>query len=107
VYNNFPCPQDVSDAQRQRVDRTAQDVLDARAQFPDATLADLYDPNAMPAVLRNAHTALDRAVDACYRRQPFTSERQRLEFLFALYEQLVAPMAPTPRARRRRAPRRQ
>jgi type I restriction-modification system DNA methylase subunit len=103
VYNNFPWPQDVADAKRQRVEQSAQAVLDARAQFPEATLADLYDPNAMPAPLRRAHDQLDRAVDACYRRPPFTSERQRLEFLFNLYEQFVAPLTgPTTRQRRQR-----
>ena len=34
---------------------------------------------------------LDRAVERCYRKEPFTSDRQRVEYLFALYEQLVAP----------------
>jgi hypothetical protein len=59
----------------------------------------------MPAELRRAHDALDRAVDRCYRTPPFTSERHRLEFLFALYEQLTAPLAAAPprRPRRRRA----
>jgi hypothetical protein len=31
-------------------------------------------------------------VDRCYRAQPFTSERQRVEFLFALYEKLTQPL---------------
>ncbi|MBE7504976.1 MAG: class I SAM-dependent DNA methyltransferase [Planctomycetia bacterium] len=101
VYNNFPWPQNPTDAQKQKVEQAAQAVLDARAQFPDATLADLYDPNAMPAALRRAHDVLDRAVDRCYRPQPFTTERQRLEFLFALYEQLTAPLA-APAGRRRK-----
>lgn len=101
VYNNYPWPQNPTDAQKQKVEQAAQAVLDARAQFPDATLADLYDPNAMPAALRRAHDVLDRAVDRCYRPQPFTTERQRLEFLFALYEQLTAPLA-APAGRRRK-----
>ncbi len=105
VYNNYPWPQNVTDAQKRRVEEAAQAVLDARTQFPDATLADLYDPNSMPSALRRAHDALDRAVDRCYRTQPFTTERQRLEYLFALYEQLVAPLAPPAgrRSRRRQA----
>lgn len=104
VYNNYPWPQNPTEAQHQSVEEAAQAVLDARAQFPDATLADLYDPNAMPPALRRAHDTLDRAVDRCYRKQPFTSERQRLEFLFNLYEQLVAPLAAqAPRPRRSRA----
>ncbi|NOT01094.1 MAG: class I SAM-dependent DNA methyltransferase [Phycisphaerales bacterium] len=103
VYNNYPWPTDVTDAQRRRVAELGQAVLDARSQHPDATLADLYDPDAMPPALRRAHDRLDRAVDACYRRQPFDSERQRLEHLFELYEQLVSPLVPvTRRARPKR-----
>jgi hypothetical protein len=69
-------------------------VLDAREEFLKAgsTLADLYDPLSMPPKLVKAHAALDRAVDKCYRAQPFTNERQRVEFLFALYEKLTAPL---------------
>ena len=40
-----------------------------------------------------AHAALDRAVDRCYRPQPFPDERRRFEYLFGLYEKLVAPLA--------------
>ena len=57
------------------------------------TLADLYDPLAMPAKLVKAHAALDRAADRCYRAQPFASDRQRVEFLFGLYEQLSRSIA--------------
>ncbi|HKV96582.1 MAG TPA: DNA methyltransferase [Gammaproteobacteria bacterium] len=49
---------------RAAIETGAQGVLDARKQFPDASLADLYDPVAMPPALRQAHAALDRAVDA-------------------------------------------
>ena len=48
--------------------------------------------------LYKAHAALDRAVDRCYRSQPFTSDRQRIEFLFSLYER--SPRRFFPRARR-------
>ncbi len=101
VYNNFPWPESPSDAQRQRVEEAAQAVLDARQQFPDATLADLYDPLTMPAALRRAHNALDRAVDRCYRRQPFPDERRRFEFLFELYERLTAPLTSLATKKRR------
>jgi hypothetical protein len=60
--------------------------LDARAKFPESSLADLYDPNTMPPVLVKAHQQLDKAVDLCYRPQPFTSEAKRIEYLFELYE---------------------
>ncbi len=92
VYNNFPWPQDVSDAKRSAVEAAAQAVLDARDSHSDASLADLYDPLTMPANLSKAHTKLDRAVDRCYRSQPFSSERNRVEFLFNRYQQLVSPL---------------
>ena len=36
---------------------------------------------------------MDRAVDRCYRPEPFPSDRHRVEYLFAPYEQLPAPLA--------------
>jgi len=47
---------------------------------------------AMPPELLRAHTELDRAVEKCYRSEPFHSDRERVEFLFALYEKLTAPL---------------
>lgn len=47
----------------------------------------------MPKILVDAHRALDKAVDLCYRREPFKSELERLEFLFALYRQYTEPMS--------------
>jgi hypothetical protein len=43
--------------------------------------------------LAKAHADLDRAVDRCYRKETFLTDRQRVEYLFALYEQLTAPLA--------------
>lgn len=90
VYNNFPWPLSPTEKQKQAVEDAAQQVLDSRSQFPDASLADLYDPNTMPPVLVKAHQALDKAVDLCYRPQPFTSETKRIEYLFELYDQYTA-----------------
>lgn len=36
--------------------------------------------------LEKAHQQLDKAVDLCYRPQPFQSEAKRIEYLFELYE---------------------
>ncbi len=94
VYNNYPWPQAPTEAQRAKVEASAQAVLDARAAHPTATLADLYDPLAMPPDLRAAHTALDRAVDQCYRKEKFTTELERIQFLFELYRQYTAPLLP-------------
>lgn len=89
VYNNFPWPQNISDKQRGSIEKCAEAVLEARKQFPTSSLADLYDPLAMPLVLMKAHQALDKAVDASYRPTPFTSNEERLEYLFGLYEKLT------------------
>lgn len=89
------------DKKRAAVEKKAQGVLDVRAKYPLATLADLYGPLTMPADLVKAHTELDRAVDLCYRSAPFTSDRQRVEFLFALYEQYIAPLLTTEKKARK------
>ena len=101
VYNTFPWPDAATPTKRTAVEKAAQRVLDARAAFPASTLADLYDPLTMPPSLAAAHAALDKAVEKCYRSDPFPSDRARVEYLFALYEHLTAPLAPTPRTRRR------
>jgi hypothetical protein len=106
VYNNFPWPVVVAPAQLERVEEAAQRILDLRAECGDGrhgylpvrnksaacTLAHLYDPVAMPGELAKAHAALDRSVDRCYRPDPFPSDRHRVEFLFALYEKITAPL---------------
>ncbi len=89
VYNNFPWPQNPTEQQKKTVEEQAQVVLDARKEFPDATLADLYNPLTMPPKLLKAHRELDLAVDKCYRSKPFKDDRERIEFLFNLYEELT------------------
>jgi hypothetical protein len=46
---------------------------------------------------------LDRAVDLCYRPHLFESDRQRVEHLFGLYEQLTAPLIVPAKKGRRKA----
>jgi hypothetical protein len=102
VYNNFPWPEAPTAKQRLTVETAAQAVLDARNAFPGSSLADLYDPLAMPPVLVNAHADLDRAVELCYRPQPFDNDRQRVEYIFALYDKLTAPLIAAPKKARRK-----
>lgn len=104
VYNNYPWPAAVTDKQRAALEAAAQAVLDARAKYPTATLADLYDPLTMPTPLLKTHQQLDRAVDRCYRPDPFPSDRHRVEYLFALYEKLTAPLVAAAKPKRRRMP---
>ena len=101
IYNTFPLPT-VPTERLQRLAPHADAVLAARTNHPDATLADLYDPDLMPADLRKAHQALDRAVDRLYRRSGFTSDRERVEHLFGLYEKMLVPLTAKAKPKRRR-----
>ncbi len=65
VYNNFPWPTP-TDAQKAKIEQTAQAILAARALYPDCTLADLYDEVTMPPELRKAHQQNDKAVMDAY-----------------------------------------
>ena len=91
VYNTFPTPP--TGANLSKLEPLAQVILDARAAHPDAPLSDLYDPDLMPPNLRRAHQSLDRAVDRLYRAKSFSSEHDRVEYLFMLYEKMYAPLA--------------
>jgi MmeI, C-terminal domain len=57
----------------------------------------------LPPAQVKAHAELDRAVDLCYRPQPFDNDRQRVEHLFALYEKLTAPLLPSGKKSRKRS----
>jgi hypothetical protein len=105
------------DAATARVEEVSQEILDLRMELGDGRvgflpakkksqhttcLADLYGAESMPLPLRKAHRELDRAVDRCYRREPFATERQRVEFLFALYEKLSTPLLAAEKKKRKR-----
>ncbi len=99
VYNNFPFPKDISEKNKQNVEQKAQAVFDVRAKYQNTgcegsgcSLAVLYNPETMPPDLMKAHQELDRAVDKCYGKTSFKSERERIEFLFALYEEYTKPL---------------
>lgn len=76
--HNFPWPVDPSEKQIAAVEVAAKEVLGARTKFPGASLADLYDPTAMPPELRDAHEALDKAVDAAGKKS-FASDVPRVK----------------------------
>lgn len=92
VYNNFPWPENPNEKQVLSIEEKAQKVLDVRLQFPNSSLADLYHPLTMPPALVKAHNDLDKAVDLAYRPQAFTSEANRMEFLFERYEKYTADL---------------
>lgn len=98
VYNNFPWPDslptgegrgETSEAQRQKIERTAQAILDARAKYPDSSLADLYDPTTMPYDLLEAHRNNDRAVMAAYGFSTKMTESECVARLFEMYAEMA------------------
>ena len=50
------------------------------------------NPLATPPPLLKPHQQLDRAVDRCYRPEPFPSDQHRVEYLLAVYELLIDPL---------------
>ena len=89
VYNNFPWPTP-TDAQKAKIEQTAQAILDARAKYPDCSLADLYDELTMPSELRKAHQENDKAVMEAYGFNWRTmSESDCVAELFKLYQKLT------------------
>ena len=89
VYNNFPWP-NPTDAQRARIEKTAQGILDARALYPNASLADLYDELTMPPELRTAHQRNDRAVMEAYGMSiKDTTESSCVAELMRLYQEMT------------------
>ena len=88
VYNNFPWPTPM-DAQKAKIEKTAQAILDARNLYPDCSLADLYDEVTMPPELRKAHQENDKAVMEAYGFNPRMTESECVAALFALYQKLT------------------
>ncbi|MDD7484303.1 MAG: class I SAM-dependent DNA methyltransferase, partial [Clostridia bacterium] len=89
VYNNFPWPTP-TDAQKAKIEQTAQGILDARALYPDSSLADLYDELTMPPELRTAHQRNDRAVMEAYGMSiKDTTESTCVAELMRMYQKLT------------------
>lgn len=89
VYNNFPWPTP-TEAQKAKIEQTAQGILDARALYPDCSLADLYDEVTMPPELRKAHQQNDRAVMQAYGFDvKTTTESSCVAKLMKMYQELT------------------
>lgn len=87
-YNTFPFPK-ITKEQKEHLTELAEEVLLTRENHTEMTLGEMYNPETMPDDLKQAHHALDIAVEQCYRPEPFTSDDERLEYLFKLYERMT------------------
>ena len=89
VYNNFPWP-NPTEAQKAKIEQTAQAILDARALYPNSSLADLYDELLMPPELRKAHQQNDKAVMQAYGFWgKLNTESECVAELMKMYQELV------------------
>ena len=104
VYNNFPWPENPTEKQIANIEAKAQRVLDVRLSFPSSSLADLYGNLTIPPALIKAHNELDKAVDLAYRSVAFTSEANRMVYLFELYEKYTANLFTTQKPKKKKTP---
>jgi hypothetical protein len=88
-YNTFPFPI-ISNQRKEELTQCTFRILEEREKHPEKTLAELYAPDKMPEGLKEAHRLNDEAVERCYRSTPFNSDEERLEYLFKLYEKMIA-----------------
>ena len=91
VYNTFPWPTP-TEAQKAKIEKTAQAILDARNLYQDCSLANLYETKDewMYPELIKAHQENDKAVMEAYgfSRKNIT-EADIVAELFKLYEQMT------------------
>jgi len=87
-YNTFPFPI-ISDKQRETLATHAFNILSEREKNSERTIAQLYHIESMPAGLLKAHKDLDLAVERLYRSKAFTTDDDRLQYLFRLYEEMT------------------
>ena len=92
VYNNFIWPI-TTEEQKANIAATAKEIFNARDNHPNSSLADLYDELTMPADLRKAHKANDRAVMKAYGFKSSMTESEIVAELFKLYQKKVDELA--------------
>ena len=90
TFNTFIWP-DANEDQRNEIDQMAKKVRLTRVNYKyRMSLGDMYNIKTMPDDLREAHEALDAAVERAYRDEPFQDDEERLAFLLDLYSKAVA-----------------
>ena len=89
VYNTFPFP-DLSEKEKEKLEKTAQNILDVRKEYSSWSFAELYDDVTMPSKLRKAHQENDKAVWEAYgKKWELGNEEQCVAYLMKLYKDLV------------------
>ena len=89
-WNTFPVPQ-ITEKNKADLTSCAENILLARdAHFP-GTIAELYQAGSMPDNLRAAHERNDEVLERIYIGRRFRNDTERLEKLFDMYSNMVAP----------------
>ena len=91
-WNTFPVPT-LTEQNKADLTECAENILLARERYWPATIAEMYDPERMdrdfPEV-RAAHERNDGVLEYIYIGRRFRNDTERLEKLFAMYEEMVA-----------------
>ena len=89
IYNNFPTPSNVNEKQKNKIEELSNNILITREKYKKSSLSDLYASNSLAIDLKNAHSELDREIEKLYKKAQFKDDKERIEFLFNLYENKV------------------
>lgn len=84
VWNTFPMP-DLSDEDKDALNKTAQKIINSRHYHPDITLGDMYNTENMGPELLTAHKENDQVLERIFRDKPFKNDEDRLAYLFERY----------------------
>ena len=89
VYNNFPwC--NLTDKQKEYLNRTAQDILNAREKYQGTPFSKLYGKNMfLFADLLKAHKANDEAVLEAYGLKKDATDDECIRVLMGMYNELT------------------
>lgn len=88
VWKTFPMPE-VSDDDKETLNKNAQKILNSRHYHPDLTLGDMYNPGNMGPQLLAAHKENDRVLEKIFRDKPFKNDEDRLAHLFERYAEMT------------------
>lgn len=88
LWHTFPMPE-LSDEDKEALNKTAQKILNARHYHPDLTLGDMYNPGNMGPQLLAAHKENDRVLEKIFRDKPFKNDEDRLAHLFERYADMT------------------
>ncbi|MBX2909348.1 MAG: hypothetical protein KF706_06930 [Chitinophagales bacterium] len=74
------------------IEKAIEKILSVRKSITNCPIGKMYENGKMPPALVKTHIELDKAVDSSYKKATFTSDTNRMEFLFELYEKYTAEL---------------